>query len=329
MTLFIKFFDSLKKIRKNEPVGCISNYNFNPVKLIPKRPITLIVEIQNNSDKNQEFIINIISTNFERNYDSIKIEINVNERETRSFLLGSLLNSYINTVSIQIRLFDSNKNNIHEIIITSDKIHIDNENSELSPDSIAEENIGKKKFLWRANKITLYSESRISKIYSKEFLDFLRQIDSSKDQYFIFLDDVIGTGNQFTKNFKKEFKEQLNEIIQIHKSNTQFHFYLIAGIGSFASKKYISEQIELFTLDSIRFKISLNEEDKAFNSKNWKNNKLLEITKKFLKQKDSKWWNGYKDSQLLIVLEWNVPNNTIGCIWNETDKWKPIFPRKD
>ena len=58
-----------------------------------------------------------------------------------------------------------------------------------------------------------------------------------------------------------------------------------------------------------------------------KNKKDLIPIITFFKKKDPTWWNGYKDSQLLIDLEWNTPNNTIGCLWYDTKNWKPLFPR--
>jgi hypothetical protein len=35
---------------------------------------------------------------------------------------------------------------------------------------------------------------------------------------------------------------------------------------------------------------------------------------------------GYKDSQLLLGLEHNTPNNTLPIFWSE-EEWSPIFKR--
>jgi len=48
----------------------------------------------------------------------------------------------------------------------------------------------------------------------------------------------------------------------------------------------------------------------------------------FLKEKHPLWWAGYRDSQYLVITEWNTPDNTIGCLWKKQKGWKPLFPRK-
>ena len=38
-------------------------------------------------------------------------------------------------------------------------------------------------------------------------------------------------------------------------------------------------------------------------------------------------WNGYRNSQCLVILEWNTPDNTIGCLRKNTNGWRALFPR--
>ena len=59
----------------------------------------------------------------------------------------------------------------------------------------------------------------------------------------------------------------------------------------------------------------------------------MEEVKEYLKKIHPKKWGGYKQDdtdtglEYLVVLEWNTPNNIIGCLYKKNDKWNPLFPR--
>ncbi|MFX1385226.1 MAG: hypothetical protein ACFFBP_22660 [Promethearchaeota archaeon] len=172
-----------------------------------------------------------------------------------------------------------------------------------------------------------FSGNRFNWISPKNLLKILENLDDSIDHFFVFIDDVIGTGNQFITLIESELKNVLTKVIQIKRQKSNIHFHLLAGIGSYNSRKIISEKVQLFNLEDIRYFYNLGEQDKAFFLEKWMDKEKLDTLMEFLKKKDSKKWHGYKNSQFLVVLEWNTPNNTIGCLWNNPDGWKPLFPR--
>ncbi|KKL60198.1 hypothetical protein LCGC14_2207710 [marine sediment metagenome] len=172
-----------------------------------------------------------------------------------------------------------------------------------------------------------FNDKKIRCISPKDVLNIIEKLGINDEYYFIFIDDVIGTGSQFLKLFNKEFQDQILKIKQIVKTNKKIYFYLIAGVGTTNSKELLSKNIDFLPRTNILYYYNLRESDKALHYDNFINKKDLVSITTFLKEKDPNWWNGYKDSQLLIILQWNTPNNTIGCLWHDTKNWKPLFPR--
>lgn len=175
--------------------------------------------------------------------------------------------------------------------------------------------------------IDKFSQKKIKEVRSKNLVNLLNKLDGNTRYNFLFIDDVIGSGNQFKKIFKLELGKYLRRIMDIVNLKKNIRFYLIAGIGTSFSITNISHEIEMFSDQNIFYDIKLRREDVAFNEKNWKDKNALSELINFLKERDKKFWNGYNDCQYLVVLEWNTPNNTIGCIWHQTDKWNALFPR--
>lgn len=172
------------------------------------------------------------------------------------------------------------------------------------------------------NKIYIKKSSSVPK--------YLLKYKKRNKVFLIFLDDVIGTGRQFIKFYKNDF---LNKYIKYNlQESEQFKYYLVAGVGSLESINYISKT-SLLKEDNIRYTRIIREADKAFHLDNWKNENELNMVKNFLKEKDPSTWDGLKHEdeekglEYLVVLEWNTPNNTIGCLWNDSETWEALFPR--
>ncbi len=144
----------------------------------------------------------------------------------------------------------------------------------------------------------------------------------------IFIDDIIGSGEQFISKFLK-FR---NELLTAIGENLNLKFYLIAAICSDVAIKKIDKQTEI-GIDQIKFSVLIKNQDKAFHKDHWIDQKKIKQFKSFLKRLDNIDWVGRKNSQYLIITENNTPNNTISCLWKEVlDKrvnkiWKPLFPR--
>lgn len=165
---------------------------------------------------------------------------------------------------------------------------------------------------------------------TSELIEKLEKLIHEKDIRIIFIDDVIGTGQQFIESYKKYFEKHFIERKYHEKSNIRL--YLVACIGSEESREYISENSYL-NEDAIRYVRTIRNKDKAFYKNNWKDKEELEDLKKFLKSKDPKYWDGWKADlrkkglEYLVVMEWNTPNTTISCLWKDTSEWKALFPR--
>lgn len=160
-----------------------------------------------------------------------------------------------------------------------------------------------------------------------ELKEFLTNIKEHEEYYFIFLDDVIGTGSQFVDFIIDEIGDVINDIEEINKKSENVNFYLIAGLGSFMSKRYISKKISLFKENTIRFGYTIRDKDRAFSEHHFSDRYIRDDIITFLKEKHPMAWNGYNDSQYLVILEWNTPDNTIGCLRKNTNDWKALFPR--
>lgn len=167
--------------------------------------------------------------------------------------------------------------------------------------------------------------SKIKIIESNKIPKYLSEYSAENRLFLIFIEDVIGTGRQFIKFYNNDFHRQY-EKYEI-KKNSKFKFYLVAGIGSEESFEYISKN-SILSESHIRYSRVIRKNEKAFNKENWNNEDDLEIVKEYLKKIHPEMWGGYKGLEYLVVLEWNTPNNTIGCLYKKNDKWNPLFPRK-
>ncbi len=148
---------------------------------------------------------------------------------------------------------------------------------------------------------------------------------SNKIYYFIFPDDIIGSGEQFVKYFKEDLGKNLSKLFKIKSNKSNIKFILVAGVGSVESKERILKEIPV--IDVIRFRKTIREEDRAFSNYKIKDKVLLEELVSFLKEKDPNFYCGRNDTQFLVVCQLNVPNNTIGCLWHKTKSWIPLFKR--
>ncbi|KKN17769.1 hypothetical protein LCGC14_0962410, partial [marine sediment metagenome] len=119
----------------------------------------------------------------------------------------------------------------------------------------------------------------------------------------------------------------IDDIEEISLNNEKIRFYIVAGLGSFGAKRFLSQKIHLIEENSIRFSHTLKERDKAFYQGNFQDPFLRKDLIYFLKEKHPLDWNGYKDSQSLVILEWNTPDNTIGSLRRNTSEWRALFPR--
>ncbi len=142
----------------------------------------------------------------------------------------------------------------------------------------------------------------------------------------VFIDDIIGSGNQAIKFYKEK-------LINIKKDN--YYFSIIAFENGMNNIKKESCFKDVYST------VVLSDSDKAFseNSELFPEkvlrDKIKVLSEDYGKKLYPKGALGYDDSQALIVFSHNTPNNTLPIIWasvnNEKEigiPWNPLFDRK-
>lgn len=147
---------------------------------------------------------------------------------------------------------------------------------------------------------------------------------SNDIEYVIFFDDISGTGGTITKFLK---------------NNLDFVRGKKIYINLIAITKVAKDIIDKFKEDNVDLNIVLKykyEFDKAFNCLDRLDSEHKDKLHKF--EEDIWGCNnnnilGYKDSQLLVGFDHNIPNNTISSFWLTNEmvekeiKWNPLFYR--
>ena len=92
---------------------------------------------------------------------------------------------------------------------------------------------------------------------SSEILERLNtiEINENNKQVLIFIDDIIGSGSSYVSLFLDNFNSDYNEID--HLKRNYIRLFLVAGIGSLESKKFISDNTPI-NEDRIRFQSLLD-----------------------------------------------------------------------
>lgn len=154
------------------------------------------------------------------------------------------------------------------------------------------------------------------------------EIDLTRVKALVFVDDLIGSGNQATRFAKKTLKD-----IKIDK-------YYVAPLAFKDGLDKVQKEagfIKVITANE------LSEEFKAFSPKSRyfsnpaQRERLREICERYGNRLYRAYPLGYDNSQSLFVFPHNVPNNTLPIIWagpqNEEERgkpgkpWRPLFER--
>jgi hypothetical protein len=139
----------------------------------------------------------------------------------------------------------------------------------------------------------------------------------------VFVDDFIGSGNQATR-FWQSFSSRLGHHIHY------LRFYYSAFIGRREGKTNIEEHT--------RFRVSVvrhvTDSHKAFgDSSPLFKEGCREAAKAIFWDYGYRLYPnhplGFRDSQMLIILDHNTPNNTLPVLWSKTKGWVPLFDRSE
>jgi len=155
------------------------------------------------------------------------------------------------------------------------------------------------------------------------------ELSNPKIMRYIFIDDMCGTGKT-----AKIYSERFLLNIKKFNPNIEFHYLSLFGtsFGINEVKKntvFTENTSALFELDD-SYKI-LSKNSRYF--ANVPKTINIDIIINIIKSYGILLWNehphGFEDSQLILGLHHNIPNNTIPIIWKEgdNDTWIPIFKR--
>ena len=174
----------------------------------------------------------------------------------------------------------------------------------------------------------LYEFRKELKISSKCFpSEHFTKIDLTGVKALVFVDDIIGSGDQATRFARKTFPK-------IHQNIDKYYVVLLAlenglnkvikesGFTQVIPAKVLSEEYKAFSPKSCYFKNTKQRE------------RLKEICSKYGERLYPEHPLGYDYSQGLFVFPHNVPNNTLPIIWagpeSESEPgvpWKPLWKR--
>lgn len=173
-----------------------------------------------------------------------------------------------------------------------------------------------------------YYYRTINSLAPEVFLDFNEAADATllnlrSARTLIFLDDFIGSGNQAI-----EFWQSLSS--HLGRDIDKLNFYYLA----FFSRRGGNENVEKQTRFKVHVVRQLDESAEAFGPGSMVFEEgCREIAKEIFQEYGLRLFPkhplGFRDGQMLIVLDHNTPNNTLPVLWSSEDNWFPLFKRYD
>lgn len=157
--------------------------------------------------------------------------------------------------------------------------------------------------------------------------DIAKFRDNEEYKHIIFLDDFIGSGNSFLKEY------EANDIQHLLKSREWNKQFLLAAVIMEEGRKNIEEKYSYIKIYAeLRYKL-FDEQNSPLNiiGKDGftKIKKLVEVNGKKIRvgrADDDYLPFGYSSSESLISFFHGTPNNTISIIWGDSS-WVPLYPR--
>ena len=144
---------------------------------------------------------------------------------------------------------------------------------------------------------------------------------------YIFIDDFCGSGSQASMYLK-----DLVENIKYLDPNIEVNYLMLFG-----NEKGVETIRKLNIFNRVEAVFTIDESFKAFSTDSRYYKNVVSggvIEKQFAKETAEKYganlFNpalGYNDSQLLLGLYHNTPDNSLPIFWSEKNNWKPIFKR--
>lgn len=152
-----------------------------------------------------------------------------------------------------------------------------------------------------------------------ENMDVLDPEDWDYIQNIVFIDDFSGSGDTFISELKKCPDRYKGKSVYFITINTMIQ--AVRKINNYCSKNNISVVLLSIFNQEKAFERNLFEDDEKAK------NEIREMSDRLLIPSEAIF--GHKKTQALVVFYNNTPNNTLGFIRYNTDKYKALFPRRD
>lgn len=148
----------------------------------------------------------------------------------------------------------------------------------------------------------------------------------SEPTILVLIDDFIGTGDTFIREYPKKIK------LEVDSTDNILWKCILAPITMYEAKVKVMELYPDFKLyTEVRNKV-FSSLYSPFKIIDFKINTLEKLNHKYgsqiKTQKEFPQYNplGFRESEALVAFSSGTPNNTLPIIWGN-DKWYPIFPR--
>jgi len=173
----------------------------------------------------------------------------------------------------------------------------------------------------------IYSfQQAVSNFIKKKDICFKEYSNLSDKKIIFFLDDFIGTGNQFVKEWKNKIITSNN-----YKNNQQLRFIYIVLTGFLSGINNIEKNTLVKVILGTQ---SMDDRFRCFSdcSLIYENKKERKEAEKIMKKVGRMLYNhplGYENDQAAVAFCHNAPNNSLPVIWKRMgdDSWYPLFER--
>jgi len=144
--------------------------------------------------------------------------------------------------------------------------------------------------------------SELNNLYDKENISI------------VFIDDFIGTGDQFLSYYK--------EIGELIPQNADITLAIVCGFRRSIDKIQTETEVRVLTSHY------LEESDRLFSRENTHfTNDEKAILKTYCDKTGSQDPYGYSDSQAKVVFHYRTPSNTVSILGVNKQSWRGLFPR--
>lgn len=181
-------------------------------------------------------------------------------------------------------------------------------------------------YVVKSGSLVAYSFRKLNQIPENRFIAYsdLSSETLKGITHLIFLDDLVGTGNQCNE----VWRDLTTKLKQFNSNPDLFYATLV----STQHGKKETEDKTTFKVISPHIidnsEIPFHKESKIFDDESIKE-KTKEIVAKYGKDLYPKYPLGYKDNSLLIGFYYSTPNNTLPIFWSSNSNWKPLLTKGD